>query len=119
MADAEWVRWKPELAKACDGSHFTIEGIEANLNAGIWRLLTAENCCYVAEVQTYPAQVTCTLWFAAGDIEALVNGLPDVEAWAKLNGCKEMLIEGPLGWKRVLAPLGYAPWSITLRKGLS
>lgn len=118
MADAEWLRWKPELAKACDGSHFTIEGIEANLQAGFWRLLAHDDCCYVAEIQTYPAQVTCTLWFVAGDIPALIAGLPDVEAWAKLNGCREMLIEGPMGWKRVLAPLGYAPWSITLRKGL-
>lgn len=118
MADAEWLRWKPELAKACDGSHFTIEGIEKNLEHGIWRLLAGQNCCYVAEVQTYPAEVTCTIWFAAGNIEALVAGLLDVEEWGRRRGCKEMLIEGPMGWKRALASSGYAPWSITLRKGL-
>lgn len=119
MADAEWVRWRPEIAKACDGSHWTIEGIEQHLASGQWRLLTQPGCCYLVEAQRYPTETSCTIWFVAGDIPALVDGLPDVEAWARLNGCSEMLIEGPMGWKRVLQPLGYAPWSITLRKGLA
>lgn len=118
MADADWVRWRPELEKACDGGHQTIESIEANLQSGLWRLLTAENCCYVVEVQAYPAETSCTIWFAAGDLNGCARGLADVEAWARLNGCTEILIEGPLGWKRTLAPLGYSAWSITLRKAL-
>lgn len=113
-----WADWRGEIAKACDGSHFTIEGVEANLATGLWHLLTQPACCYVTEVQTYSAVTTCTIWFAAGDIEALKTGLTDVEEWGRIQGCKEMLIEGPMGWKRALAPLGYEPWSITLRKGL-
>lgn len=118
MADASWTRWRPEVAKACDGSHHTIESIEANLAAGTWQVLTQPDCCYIVEVQTYPTETACQIWWAAGTLPAIIAGLTDVHTWAKLQGCTEMLVEGQPAWKRALAHLDYGVWSVTLRKAL-
>lgn len=115
---SEWARWRPEIAKAADGSHHTIEDIEQSLTEGRSRLLTLPACCYVVELVDYPAERACQITWAAGELEALVEGLPRVHAWAKQQGCTEMLVEGHPGWKRALAASGYGLWSITLRRPL-
>lgn len=118
MAAAEWARWRPELAKACDGSHHTIESIEAELAAGRTTLLTDEACCFVVSVETYPQARACQVWWAAGTLEAIIDALPRLHQWAAAHGCSEMLVEGNPAWARVLRGHDYAVWSVTLRKAL-
>jgi hypothetical protein len=113
-----WARWRPEIAKACDGSHHTIESIEQGLEAGVSHALTTETCCYIVEVQDYPVQRACQIMWAAGDLKSILDNLPNVQAWAKLRGCTEMLVEGQPGWARALKPQGYDVWSVTLRRAL-
>ena len=57
----------------------------------------------VTEIRSYPLAKICRIWLAGGDMDELVNQmLPDVEAWAKANGCSRMEVVGRKGWKRVL-----------------
>jgi len=35
-----------------------------------------------------------------------------------MMGCTSMLVEGRAAWKKLLGPMGYEPWSVTLRKAL-
>jgi hypothetical protein len=120
VAASSWARWRPEIAKACDGSHHTIEGIEASLASGQFHYLELDDDagCYVVEIQPYPQEIALQIWWAAGTLEALVAGLPDVHEWARQRGCTEVLIEGHAGWARALRHLDYAVWSITLRRPL-
>lgn len=113
-----WERWAPELAKACDGSHQTIEGIFAELQSGVTRLLEHEGCCFIVSINDYPGTKACQVWWAAGTLEAIIEALPDLHAWALLQGCSEMLVEGHPGWARALRNHDYAIWSVTLRKAL-
>jgi hypothetical protein len=113
-----WERWRPEIAKACDGSHHTIEGIERELAEGRAHLLTQPDCCFIVEVVAYPTETACQVMWAAGSLPALTQNLVLVERWAKANGCSEMLIEGHPGWARALKDLNYRRWSVTVRKAL-
>lgn len=113
-----WERWRPEIAKACDGSHHTIEGIERDIAEGRAHLLTTPDCCFVVELVDYPAERACQGLWCAGTLEAIKAASPLLENWARANGCTEMLVEGHPGWARALKDIGYRPWSVTVRKAL-
>lgn len=118
MAESSWTRWRGEIAKACDGSHHTIESIEATLQTGQAQLLEAGGCCFIVEVQDYPQARACQVMWTAGTLDAIERSLPDLDAWAKLQGCTEILEEGHPGWGRVLKRHGWEKWSVTMRKPL-
>lgn len=113
-----WSEWRDEIAKACDGSHHTIESIEADISAGRLIPLYNDGCVYLVEIATYPTERACQIMWAAGDLPAILAGLDDVHAWARLHGCTEMLVEGHPGWKRALQSHDYGVWSVTLRRAL-
>jgi len=114
-----WIRWRPEIAKACDGSHQRIEDVERSLAEGRAHLLTLPDCCFVVEIAAYPAATACQVMWGAGELDAIVDAAPRLHAWARRQGCTEMLVEGRAGWVRALKDIGYRPWSVTLRKSLS
>jgi hypothetical protein len=118
VADASWERWRGEIAKACDGSHQTIETIEGELATGATTFLEADGCCFVVSVTEYPQARACQVWWAAGDLKAIIAALPDLHMWASGKDCTEMLVEGHPGWARALRDAGYGVWSVTLRKAL-
>jgi hypothetical protein len=65
-----------------------------------WR---GEKSEIVTEIKSFPLMKVCRVWLAGGDMDELVNVmLPDVEAWAKDNGCARVEIVGRKGWKRAL-----------------
>lgn len=113
-----WARWRPEVAAACDGSHHTIESIEASLFDGRAQLLTMPDCCFVVELADYPEARACQVMWAAGTLAAVIAAAPRLHAWAQAQGCSEMLVEGRAGWVRALKDIGYRSWSVTLRKAL-
>lgn len=113
-----WDRWRPEIAKACDGSHHTIESIETSILAGRAHLFGGEGYCFVVEVAEYPTEKACQIMWAAGTLPEIIAGLPQLERWARDNQCTEMLVEGHPGWARALRNDGYRPWSVTVRKAL-
>lgn len=113
-----WSQWRGEFAKACDGTHHTIESIERSIVEGRSHLLFGDGCCLIAEIHDYPKERACQLTWAAGSIEALKRASPYVDLWALSQGCTEILIEGHAGWARALRDVGYRPWSVTVRKAL-
>ena len=42
----------------------------------------------------------------------------ELEAWARAEGCRRVLVIGRPGWERVLAPEGYAPLARIIAKEL-
>jgi hypothetical protein len=64
-----WADWRGEIAKACDGSHHTIESIEKTIADGTAHVLVDEGCCYIVEVNDYPTERACQVMWAAGDLK--------------------------------------------------
>lgn len=113
-----WDHWRGEVAKACDGSHQTIESVERSLAEGRSHALMTEDACFIVELADYPTERACQVMWAAGDLETIKRRTPELEAWAKAQGCTEMLVEGHRGWERALRDIGYRPWSVTVRKAI-
>lgn len=73
----------------------------------------------VTRVADYSRARVASIWLAGGDMTELVGlMLPEVEAWAKANGCSEIELAGRKGWQRVLAPNGFRTQAYVMRKPL-
>jgi hypothetical protein len=57
-------------------------------------------------------------WLGGGDLSALLELRPGVEAWGRAMGCDYASIEGRKGWDRVFRPFGYWRDGEDLRKRL-
>ena len=65
-----WAQWREEIAKACDGSHWTIESIEAEIAKGELVPLNTDRACYLVQVVAYPGgEKACQIMWAAGDLD--------------------------------------------------
>lgn len=113
-----WADWREDVAKACDGSHHTIESIEAEIAAGELMPLETTRAIYLVQIVPYPTEIACQIMWAAGDLDDVLEDLSWVNKWAVTKGCTEILVEGRLGWQRKLQNHGYRPWSVTMRRPL-
>lgn len=116
---SQWSRFRDLFAGAMNDGFWTIEDLEQRIAHRRAFFFPGSEAAIVGQVEAYPggAQVFQVLW-AVGDLEETVRMAPGVEAVARMMGCTGMLIEGRAAWQRVLKPLGYEPWSVTLFKAL-
>lgn len=73
----------------------------------------------VTEIVPYPLVRTLNLWLFAGELNACLSLLPEIEAWARREGCGMVQGVGRSGFARVLAPYGAKPWGVAYRKRLT
>lgn len=115
---AQWLRFRPLFEEAMADGLYTIEGLERSVGQGKAIFFPGKNAALVAERVTYDDRSVFQVLWCVGDLDEAVGMAPGVEAIGRSLGCSEILIEGRKGWERVLKPLGYEPWSITVRKVL-
>lgn len=115
----QWARFRDQFADAMGDGFWTIEDLEQKIAHRRAFFFPGRNAALVGQIEVYPGgeRVFQFLW-AVGDVGELVAMVPGCEAMARMMGCTAMLIEGRPAWKRVMAPLGYRPWSMTLHKVL-
>jgi hypothetical protein len=117
---SQWSRFRDGFAEAMtDAGFWTIEELEARVASRRAFFFPGANAAMVAQIEGYPggAKVFQVLW-ATGNAEELLQMAPGIESLARMMGCTETLIEGREAWKRLLAPLGYSLFSVTMRKTL-
>ena len=115
----DYLLWRERLAEANDPQLFPIEYIDAVV-AGDGKLWATDKAAMVTRVCLYPggAKVVRSL-ATAGDLKEILETLtPQIEAWAKENGCTHSLVEGRDGWRKALAPFGYQHHQTILIKEL-
>lgn len=97
----------------------TVAGIEATIRQGSAQLWVGAGCVVVTEVQSYlgGAKALQFMW-AGGDLDAVLAVTPQIEAWGRSLGCSMALVESRPAWAKLLKPMGYSPWSVTVRKAL-
>jgi hypothetical protein len=115
----QWARFRDQFAEAMKDSFYSIEGLERSIGQGKSIFFPGVKSAIVGERQVYEGgKVVFQVTWAIGDLEELKNLSYGVESVARLLGCTEMLIEGRAGWQKELKALGYAPFSVTVRKPL-
>ncbi len=116
-----WARCRPwlEAALARAGGTHGIEDVAQRIAEGGAQFWPGARGAVVTEIYDYPRLKACNYWLLGGDLKALLQMQPAIEAWARGQGCARMLGGGPRrGWARVLEPLGYRPQWIIYTKEL-
>lgn len=116
---SQWARFRDQFAEAMRDGFWTLEDLEDKIATKRAFFFPGKEAAMVAEIQAYPGGVRVfqVLW-ACGSVPELLQMAPGVEAMGRMLGCGEMLIEGQQAWARLLKPLGYDLFSVTLRKAL-
>lgn len=113
----QWARFREMFAEAMREGFWTVEDLEAKIASHRAFFFPGRTSACVGEVQVYPggSRVMQITW-AVGDVEELLTLEPGVAAVSRMMGCTGMLIEGRQAWAKLMKPLGYEPWSVTLYK---
>ncbi len=104
-------KWIDEAANS--SAYFTASDVWAALNskaAQMWLAWTdkAESVC-VTQLENTSKGKHCHIWIMVGqNMETWVALMPELEAWAKREGCKMMRHEARPGWSKVLKQYGYS-----------
>lgn len=97
----------------------SLESVLGAVERGAAQAWCGERSTIITEILDLPLKRVCRIWLAGGDMHELVNEmLPNVEAWAKDNGCARVEIIGRAGWKRVLPEYNEPPQTV-LHKEIS
>lgn len=109
------VQW---LVPALEGGRRTMADVARAIGEGKAQLWPGKACAMVTEVHTFPTGKALQVWLAGGDMAELMAMQAGVEAWGRLVGCSEVIIEGRKGWERTLKPAGFELFSVCLRKAI-
>lgn len=115
----QWARFRPLFENAMREGFWTLEDLEQKIAHKRAYFFPGKEAAIVTEVVTYPGgeRAMQAIW-ACGDPDEIVQLAPGVEAVARMMGCTTMLVEGRAAWAKVLKPLGYVNFSVTVRKAL-
>lgn len=118
MIGAEEARKLLDAAARHDGLQTADDALRAvqNDEAQLW---AGEKSVMVTRVTDYSQSRLASIWLAGGDMTELVETmLPQVETWAKANGCDGIALAGRKGWQRVLGARGFTTQAYVMRKPL-
>jgi hypothetical protein len=115
----QWARFRDRFAEAMADGFWTLDDLEQKIATRRAFFFPGQEAAMVAEIAVYPGglRVFQVTW-ACGNVPELLQMAPGVEAMGRMLGCQHMLIEGQEAWKKLLAPLGYDLYSVTLHKAL-
>ena len=105
----EWPRVSPFIQRALErgeGSYLESDVAMACMG-GLWQLWLAERdgelvAVGITEIVNFPRRRKCLLRYLAGSLDAILPPLPEIEAWARKNGCDMMEGYGRKGWGRIM-----------------
>ncbi len=117
--EMQWARFRDQFGDAMEGTPHSLEHLEQRIFTGDAYFWPGREAAVVAQIHTYETgeRDLQTLW-AVGDLAEVLTLEPALAAAARLLGCSGVMVEGRAGWQRTLKPLGYEPWSVTVRKAL-
>jgi hypothetical protein len=118
MIGAEEARRLLEAAAAHDGLQTADDALMAvqSDHAQLW---AGKRSVVVTRVNDFTRARLATIWLAGGDMDELVGTmLPQIETWARENGCSELALAGRKGWQRVMGAQGFRTQAYVMRKPL-
>lgn len=114
-----------ERALAYDSGRYTAQSIRKGLLDRAMQLTVVEDvddgarvlAICITEIRNYPAKKVGTIFLCAGhDMSRWLHHLPEIEAWLKQKGCREVELYGRPGWAKALPEYTFA--RVLLRKEL-
>lgn len=97
-----------ELALERAGPTHRVEDVIARIKDGRAQLWDRGDGCIITEINDYPLRKVVNYWLIAGVLQECLALEPDINAWARSEGCTVATGSGRRGWGRV-SP-GWKPW---------
>lgn len=120
-AVSDWDRCAGWIEAALEHSvgGWTLDDVREAVERGEAQLWAGERSAHVTQIETYPFGKAIEVLASGGDMDELIDVLrPQIEAWAKAQGCVAAHVVGRLGWARQLKSCGYEPLYTVIRKEL-
>lgn len=119
--DDVWDLAEPMLKKASDRipGVYSMDDLRQKCLDGTYLLWFAKNakCALIIKVSQYHLHKGCAIVLVGGtDMDSWIEEMSEIEEYARSQGCKEMIISGREGWKRIFKD--YELESVTLKKEL-
>lgn len=118
----EWARCGPWLQAALDhaGGGHELADVRALVTTRKAQFWPGRRSACISRVDEQPRERRLLLWLAGGDLQELrERQLPRMEAFARLKGCRRLLVIGRAGWERSLKAQGFTPIARLIAKDLS
>lgn len=96
----------------------TIDDLRAQMAAQRGHCLTTPRSVIYVTVEDYESsgERVAQVGPAAGDLAEIMEALPHMEAWARGEGCTQVMITGRRGWVKALEASGYEEHATIIRK---
>lgn len=124
-------QWREMFAEALDQRFHRIEHVDEMVCTGARvlainsrateaaKFFTNGRAAALAEIRRYPTGAMDVHGLvAAGDVEAIVELIPTIEAWGEAMGCIGAVIESRPAWARIMKKHGYDVFQTAVRKEL-
>lgn len=115
-----WKTVRPWIKRAIEAEDIKLhneEDIYTDLMTKDMQLWVMDSACVVTQIQVYPRAKICVIVLCGGSgMGGWVDGIREIEEWAKAEGCDAMKVHGRSGWEKVLNRYGYERSAIVLQK---
>lgn len=91
--------WLLPTLEHCHGTH-NEDDVIARVITGEYKLWRFEKCAVVTMFIQYPRLKALNVFMAGGDLEDLKTKQPEIERWAREQGCTRIVSGGREGWIR-------------------
>lgn len=117
---AAYCEFRPAFSQVLDERYYTLAWLDEQLLNGKVHFWRSDNAAMITELREYPTGAKDVhALIAAGDLDEIITVIgPQVEEWARDQGCIAALVESREGWARALKPIGYRTHQIIVRKEL-
>lgn len=112
---AEWDRCRHWLIPAL--REHTEEQLLEELASGRAQIWGARDGAIVTQL-VQAEEPLVMIWLGGGEMRALMDLQPGLEAWGRAQGAKALWINGRKGWARALRRAGFEPVGEELRRAL-
>lgn len=117
--DRVWPLLLASIETDIGGAAYTKEEVWSEIDKGDAHLWTASQSACIVEVVDRPDYRCCHIFVAGGKLREIMTVLwPQVEQWARDNGCHQITASGRSVWERVVKKHGFKPVLTTFAKEL-
>lgn len=109
-------RIKKALSKG--GDTHTWEDVYAGLQEGKYQFFQKGGGVCITQVHQAPQVRYLHYFIVAGDMQDCLDLQPEIEAFAKAQGCKYVTSSGRMGWRKVLPNYGWKETHVVYQKEL-
>ena len=116
----ELERCRDWIQSALDVGHNThdVEDIEDLVFQGNCQLWAGPDGCVVTNVLEYPNYRALDIWLCGGELEQIMDMLPDIERFAEYINAKRITSCGRPGWLKLLEPHGFSKGLLCVNKDI-